>query len=164
MHAFCTQSRIFRNFLAWLAIKKLAFCSAKGWLVGLVLGGHNSGRGSFGLIACAVGPFGLPKWPTIPTGNQQTSPTPEARIRSLGWGSPPHGRGDGGAGGICRPSCWRYCGDGLVITHRSFRGVFTVFGRWDPRWDPCVFAPIPADPAGFLAPGSGSHRNWALGS
>ena len=37
--------------------------------MGLVLGGHNSG--SFGLIACAVGPFGLPKWPISPTGNRR---------------------------------------------------------------------------------------------
>ena len=67
-------------------------------------------------------------------------------------------RGDGWAGGICRASCQRYCGDRLVIIYRSFDsrcfyGVFTVFRRWDPRWDPCVFAPIPADPAGFFGAG-----------
>ena len=67
MHAFYTQSRIFRNFSACSAFPKLAFCSAKGGLVGLVLGGHNSG--SFGLIACAVGLFGLSEWPISPTGN-----------------------------------------------------------------------------------------------
>ena len=69
VHAFYTQSRIFRNFSACLVFPKLVFCSAKGGLVGLVLGGHNSG--SFGLIACAVGPFGLPKWLISPTGNRR---------------------------------------------------------------------------------------------
>ena len=47
--------------------------------------------------------------------------------------------------------------DELVLIYglfsRCFHGVFTVFCRWDPCWDPCVFAPIPADPAGFLGAG-----------
>ena len=28
--------------------------------------------------------------------------------------------------------------------------VFTVFCHWDPHWDPCIFASIPADPASFF--------------
>ena len=35
----------------------------------------------------------------------------------------------GQAAGICRTSCRRYCGDGLVIICHSFRGVFMVFSQ-----------------------------------
>ena len=42
MHAFYTQSRIFRNFSACSAFSKLAFCSAKGGRVGVCAVGARS--------------------------------------------------------------------------------------------------------------------------
>ena len=37
-----------------------------------------------------------------------------------------------------------------ILWVRRILAVFIVFRRWDPRWDPCIFASIPADPAGFF--------------
>jgi len=43
---------------------------------------------------------------------------------------------------------------------RCFDGVFGLFARSDPRWDPCILAPIRADPGTFSVAGIRIRANF----
>ena len=43
---------------------------------------------------------------------------------------------------------------------RCFDGVFGLFARSDPRWDPCILAPIRADPGTFSVAGVRIRANF----
>ena len=50
-----------------------------------------------------------------------------------------------------------------ILWVRRILAVFTVFRRWDPRWDPCVLPLIRADPGTFPVAGIWIRANFGAG-